>query len=222
MVRRLQVAHGLAGQPRGEGRASEAAVKNATSASWTDACALSFEGEGDATEELEVLDRDRRSLAVCAIRVVARTCSSSDSDSNTTGDSGADPLAVHHGSEGCDGQLERPERQRRVGDGDVHGEEWSGHPQRVRQGVEPGNHGLHVHNGADCTNPGPHYGPDGGPYHGEFTVKVDDSGNGSLTTSDLNVTVSPGDYSVIGHPLVLHFLSDGGSAPPAACTCSNT
>lgn len=159
-------------------------------------------------------------LWMAALSIVSLACSSSDSDSGNTGDAGTNGDPSTTGAKAVATATLAGQNDSGASGTATFTENGGAVTLSVSvKGVEPGNHGLHVHNGADCTNPGPHYGPDGGPYHGEFTVKVDDSGNGSLTTSDLNVTVSPGEYSVIGHPLVLHFLSDGGSAPPPRAAC---
>jgi Cu-Zn family superoxide dismutase len=89
------------------------------------------------------------------------------------------------------------------------------------QGVEPGIHGLHVHSGTSCADAGGHFGPDGGPYHGEWTVTVTDAGTATFSGS-ADVTVRAGQWSAVGHPLVLHGRinpdAGGGAAPPpVAC-----
>jgi Cu-Zn family superoxide dismutase len=91
------------------------------------------------------------------------------------------------------------------------------------QGARPGTHGLHVHLGTTCAAPGPHYGPDGGPYHGEWKVVVGDAGTGSLTVPNVDVTVSAGQWVAVGHAMVFHHLAtpdagaDAGPPPRAAC-----
>ncbi len=96
------------------------------------------------------------------------------------------------------------------------------------QNAAPGTHGMHVHNGTDCTNPGPHYGPTGGPYHGEWKITVDDAGVGALTVNNADITVSAGATSVGGHAIVFHKLPapavDGGAdagppGPPPRQAC---
>ena len=92
----------------------------------------------------------------------------------------------------------------------------------IANGV-PGTHGLHVHNGTDCVAPGPHYGPDGGPYHGEYKITVDEAGVGTLTVPTTDVTVGAGQWSVVGHAIVYHKLAtppvdagaDADAGPPA-------
>ncbi len=74
------------------------------------------------------------------------------------------------------------------------------------QNGAPGVHGMHVHNGTDCTTPGPHYGPDGGPYHGEWKITVNEAGVGALTVPVADITVSAGPVSVVGHAIVYHKL----------------
>ena len=88
------------------------------------------------------------------------------------------------------------------------------------QNSTPGKHGLHVHQGTDCAAPGPHYGPDGGPYHGEYSINIDDAGAGTLSVPATDVTVTGGMYPVTGHALVFHAapVPDAGGPPPrAAC-----
>ncbi len=88
------------------------------------------------------------------------------------------------------------------------------------QNGSPGKHGMHVHLGTDCTNPGPHYGPDGGPYHGEWSIVLDDAGTGTFMVGDADITVSNGPVGVVGHALVLHASPvDGGPSPPPRISC---
>ncbi|AKV03692.1 Superoxide dismutase [Labilithrix luteola] len=215
MERRLQVAHGPRTNRAEERRAS--ILVNATSSSLVVVRALVKENAMHRKNWKSVIMLG--GLWVAASSVVSLACSSSDSDSGNTADSGASGDPSTTGAKVASATLAAQNDSGASGTATFTENGGAVTLTVSVKGVEPGTHGLHVHNGADCTSPGPHYGPDGGPYHGEFTVKVDDSGNGSLTTSDLNVTVSPGEYSVIGHPLVLHFPSDGGTAPPPRAAC---
>ena len=92
------------------------------------------------------------------------------------------------------------------------------------QGSVPGTHGLHVHQGTSCAAPGPHYGPDGGPYHGEWKVVIGDAGTGTLTVPNVDVTVSAGQWVAVGHAMVFHQLPrpDAGAdaGPPARAACA--
>jgi Cu-Zn family superoxide dismutase len=86
----------------------------------------------------------------------------------------------------------------------------------------PGTHGFHVHNGTDCTAPGPHYGPDGGPpYHGEFKIEVGDDGTGSLSTTSTDITIAGSEFPILGHAVVFHALPlpDAGTTPAPRQAC---
>ncbi|MCA9589974.1 MAG: superoxide dismutase family protein, partial [Myxococcales bacterium] len=93
------------------------------------------------------------------------------------------------------------------------------------EGATPGNHGVHIHDGADCNTPGSHWNPtavahglpSATPHHvGDLgNVLVDANGNGvaMFTTTELYVHAGAG--SVVGRPLVFHSGADDGVTQPS-------
>jgi Cu-Zn family superoxide dismutase len=106
-------------------------------------------------------------------------------------------------------------------------------------GATPGQHGAHVHETGDCSDPkamtaGGHFNPDNAqhgapdapPHHngdlGNITVGADGTGTLTITTKDL--TVAAGPKSVVGKAIVVHAGADdlkgqpaGNSGARAAC-----
>lgn len=102
-------------------------------------------------------------------------------------------------------------------------------------GLEPGKHGMHVHEGTSCDEPGTHYNPTstphGSPDQPEELRHVGDLGN--LVALDDGVAlyerVDPiltlrGGQSIVGHVVIVHSGEDdyitqpsGNSGTPVAC-----
>ena len=97
------------------------------------------------------------------------------------------------------------------------------------EGLEPGEHGFHVHEFGDCSdakamNAGGHFNPDkkmhGGPHAedrhvGDLgNVKADDSGKAVVNISDTMVRLA-GKHSVIGRSVVVHEKRDDLKSQPA-------
>jgi Cu-Zn family superoxide dismutase len=102
-------------------------------------------------------------------------------------------------------------------------------------GLPPGDHGFHVHEGSDCAEPGEHFAPDGDP-HGAPTdaadahhagdlgnVSADDVGRGQSTLRDDELSLQ-GEYGLVGRVVVVHSSADdlhsqpsGNSGDPIAC-----
>jgi Cu-Zn family superoxide dismutase len=102
-------------------------------------------------------------------------------------------------------------------------------------GLPPGAHGLHVHAGADCDEPGPHFDPKSGKHGGPMSPKslrhVGDLGNivqdwqyeTRYVRLDPVVTLD-GPESIVGKPIVvtngqddLVTDPDGRAGKPVAC-----
>jgi superoxide dismutase, Cu-Zn family len=95
------------------------------------------------------------------------------------------------------------------------------------QNAAPGEHGVHIHEKGDCSDPkatsaGGHFNPNGGAHHGGLNTPVrhggdlgnlqaDSSGKGSL---DVQVPDLPFD-SVVGKALVVHEKQDDRQTDPA-------
>jgi superoxide dismutase, Cu-Zn family len=106
-------------------------------------------------------------------------------------------------------------------------------------GLKPNaEHGLHVHEVADCsgdgTKTGAHFNPDGhahnhpaqGARHAGafFNLKTDANGVGTLRQEADTVSLVPGKYSIVGKPLIVHRDADdyqsqplGNAGPRIAC-----
>lgn len=91
------------------------------------------------------------------------------------------------------------------------------------EGVEPGAHGLHVHQTGDCsaadfTSAGGHFNPAGVPHGGPDdaerhagdlgNIEVGEDGVGHLELSSEQLTVAAGDFSVVGRAVILHEGTD--------------
>jgi superoxide dismutase, Cu-Zn family len=96
-------------------------------------------------------------------------------------------------------------------------------------GLKPNaEHGLHVHEVADCsgdgTKTGAHFNPDGyvhnhpaqGARHAGafFNLKTDANGVGTLRQEPDTVTLSPGKYSIVGKPVIVHRDGDDYQSHP--------
>ena len=96
-------------------------------------------------------------------------------------------------------------------------------------GLKPNaEHGFHVHDVADCSGDGTktagHLNPDGNPHNhpGEtarhagamFNLKTDASGVGLLSQDVDTITLTPGKYSIIGKPLIVHRDADDYKSQP--------
>jgi Cu-Zn family superoxide dismutase len=100
-------------------------------------------------------------------------------------------------------------------------------------GLDAGPHGLHVHDGSSCMEPGEHFNPEGTP-HGAPTAAAAERHRGDLgnvTADDTGMVHQPvrdsllaEDRSFIGKPIVVHRGQDdlasqpgGDSGDPIAC-----
>ena len=97
-------------------------------------------------------------------------------------------------------------------------------------GAQPGQHGVHVHDKGDCSDPkaqsaGGHFNPNAGAHHGGpqtevrhggdlGNLTVDANGDGTLdvTVKDLSLTGANG---VVGRALVVHEKADDLQTDPA-------
>jgi Cu-Zn family superoxide dismutase len=97
-------------------------------------------------------------------------------------------------------------------------------------GAQPGEHGVHVHEKGDCSDPkaqsaGGHFNPNAGAHHGGpqtdvrhggdlGNMTVDASGNGTLdvTVKDLSLTGANG---IVGRAVVVHEKADDLKSDPA-------
>jgi len=108
--------------------------------------------------------------------------------------------------------------------------EASGDGLRVRaelEGLEPGVHGMHVHEGNDCAAPGSHF-AFGATAQGEEAgdlgdVRADSTGRVEFEGVVRNAKLE-GTRSIVGHSVVLHAASESGSGEtdtnaPAAVAC---
>jgi superoxide dismutase, Cu-Zn family len=106
-------------------------------------------------------------------------------------------------------------------------------------GLKPNaEHGFHVHEVADCsgdgTKTGAHFNPDshlhnhpaqGARHAGAFfNLKTDANGVGTLRQEADTVTLTPGKYSIVGKPVIVHRDADdyqsqplGNAGPRIAC-----
>jgi Cu-Zn family superoxide dismutase len=98
------------------------------------------------------------------------------------------------------------------------------------QGATPGQHGVHVHEKGDCSDPkalsaGPHFNPASSPHHGGPTtpvrhggdlgnITVDDSGKGVLDVVVYGLSLDGSD-GVVGRAIVVHEKVDDLHSDPA-------
>lgn len=97
------------------------------------------------------------------------------------------------------------------------------------QGLRPGQeHGLHIHEGADCSGDAMgakgHFNPHGKPHgqHGNAnshagdlpSLKANKAGRGNVQVEVSGITVSPGPASIIGRGLVVHANPDDYTTQP--------
>ena len=99
------------------------------------------------------------------------------------------------------------------------------------QGATPGEHGVHIHEKGDCSDPkatsaGGHFNPNMGAHHGGpdtdprhggdlGNMTVDASGNGTLDVVVPGLTVSGGDNGVVGRSIVVHEKADDLKSQPS-------
>ena len=99
-------------------------------------------------------------------------------------------------------------------------------------GVEPGKHGVHVHEKGDCSAPdatsaGDHFNPEGHPHAlpaseprhvGDLgNIEVGEDGSGHLDIVAPHGTLRAGDArSFLGRAIIVHAKSDDGSQPSGA------
>lgn len=98
-------------------------------------------------------------------------------------------------------------------------------------GLEPGQHGIHVHEVGDCTGPaeemgGEHYNPDDAPHGapaddqssrhaGDFgNISADENGDGQLNLTADGLMVE-GDRGVVGRAIIVHMNEDDFSSQPS-------
>lgn len=98
------------------------------------------------------------------------------------------------------------------------------------QGATPGQHGIHVHEKGDCSDPkavsaGSHYNPTASPHHGGPTtpvrhggdlgnITVDDSGKGVLDVVVYGISLDGSD-GIAGRSIVVHEKVDDLQSDPA-------
>ena len=101
--------------------------------------------------------------------------------------------------------------------------------QAVIEGLEPGQHGFHIHKYGDCSSPdgksaGGHFNPEGAPHGGPSSEKrhVGDLGNITADASgevELGLVDSQlelgGPHSIIGRAVVVHAVSDDLTSQPS-------
>jgi Cu-Zn family superoxide dismutase len=107
------------------------------------------------------------------------------------------------------------------------------------QGATPGQHGFHFHQNGDCSAPdatsaGDHWNPTGTPHGAPGSpphhagdlgnIEVAADGTGTLSMHLPNVTLTPGDMSVVGKAAIVHANPDdltsqpsGNAGPRIAC-----
>jgi superoxide dismutase, Cu-Zn family len=99
------------------------------------------------------------------------------------------------------------------------------------QGATPGQHGVHVHEKGDCSDPkaasaGGHYNPNAGPHHGGAAtpvrhggdlgnLEVDPSGRGTLEVVVQGLSVNKVADGVVGRAIVIHEKVDDLQTDPA-------
>lgn len=83
-------------------------------------------------------------------------------------------------------------------------------------------HGVHIHTVGDCSAPAAsagHFDPVGGRSHGHphgnaahggdlLNIKVDKNGNGSMVIEKSDISLSPGNATVVGRAIVIHAGED--------------
>lgn len=106
------------------------------------------------------------------------------------------------------------------------------HINGTLRGLQTGSHGLHVHVAGDCSAPDAasakgHFAPDDDP-HGSprdvesdhhvgdlGNVTADESGVAQFEKTDAEMTLGPGDYTVLGRAVVVHAEPDNLASQPA-------
>jgi len=99
------------------------------------------------------------------------------------------------------------------------------------QGATPGEHGVHVHEKGDCSDPkaasaGGHFNPNGGAHHGGpatdprhggdlGNMTVDASGKGTLDVTVSGLSLDGAQNGVIGRAIVVHEKADDLQSDPA-------
>lgn len=97
-------------------------------------------------------------------------------------------------------------------------------------GASPGAHGIHIHEHGDCggeafASAGGHFNPSGAPHACPPTeprhagdlgnIEIDQDGKGHLELTTKDLSVMPGDDSVIGRSVILHAGKDDCVSQPA-------
>ena len=90
--------------------------------------------------------------------------------------------------------------------------------------IEQGKHGIHIHNGGDCADPGGHFAPQddshGDPARGEHhlgdlgNVEADPA-NEAWVSINVDGLALKGENSVLGKPLVVHADADDLQSQPS-------
>jgi len=101
----------------------------------------------------------------------------------------------------------------------------------VVAGAPPGEHGVHVHEKGDCSDPkaasaGGHFNPAGAPHHGGPTgadrhggdlgnITVDASGNGSFDETVPGLSIAGESTGIVGRAVVVHEKIDDLHSDPS-------
>ncbi len=99
-------------------------------------------------------------------------------------------------------------------------------------GLEPGEHGIHIHEIGDCqasdaSSAGGHFSPDSDPHGSPATpasahhlgdlgnMTADENGNATLDFFDSEMTLDDGKYSIVGRAVVIHEKRDDLVSQPS-------
>lgn len=99
------------------------------------------------------------------------------------------------------------------------------------RGATPGQHGVHIHEKGDCSDPkaasaGGHFNPNSGPHHGGprtpvrhggdlGNINVEQNGQGTLDVVVPDLSVNSGQNGVVDRAIVVHEKADDLQTDPA-------